>query len=210
MSLPDRFLGAAFVAVVLAFGGLACARKESAEKASAPEAPLSAGYESALASRPIFRPSGTAPAVWGPGDLYNLLITGDESKGALFQFEAIVPQGGGPPAHVHSREDETFYVVKGSLEVLLGDSLYRAKAGDFVYIPRGTVHRFKNLGNQTAVQLVTFTPSGMEKFFREVFPAVTDRNAAPPPVTDDLIRRMNEAAPRHGIVFPANPDSGTP
>jgi quercetin dioxygenase-like cupin family protein len=195
----------ATIAVVLAsaFLALACSKKEPAEKTgAAPEAPLSAGYESAIvahASKPIFRPAGTAPAVWGPGDLYNLLATGDETNNAFFQFEAIVPKGGGPPPHVHSREDETFYMVRGSLEILLGDSLYQAKAGDFVFIPRGTVHRFKNVGGNTAVQLVTFVPAGMEKFFHEVFPVVRDRTAAPPPITDELIRKMNEAAPKYGI-----------
>jgi hypothetical protein len=40
------------------------------ERASATEAPLSEGYEVALKTvKPIFRPKGTAPAVWGPGDL---------------------------------------------------------------------------------------------------------------------------------------------
>lgn len=209
MNLPARFLATVFVASLLAFGMLACSKRESVHRSdSALEAPLSTGYESAIASRPIFRPSGTAPAVWGPGDLYNLLITGDESKGTLFQFEAIVPKGGGPPAHVHSREDETFYIVRGNLEILLGDSLYQAKAGDFVYIPRGTVHRFKNVGADTAVQLVTFSPSGMEKFFREVFPTVTNRKATPPPITQELIRRMNEAAPKYGLTFTSTPDSG--
>src|SRR5206468_12406992 len=143
-----------------------CGNTKAQEKtASAPEAPLSKGYETALAAhatKPIFRPSGTAPAVWGPGDLYSLLVTGEESHNALFQFEAVVPKGGGPPPHVHTREDETFYVVSGSLEILLGDKTYQAKKGDFVYIPRGTVHRFKNVGDDAAVQLVTFVPSGVE------------------------------------------------
>ena len=66
---------------------------------------------------------------------------------------------------MHSKEAETFYIVSGSLEILLGDAIYQAKAGDFVYIPRGTVHSFKNVGSDEAVQLVTFVPSGMEKFF---------------------------------------------
>jgi len=203
----------ATIVVVLAPALLAlgCSKKESAQKTvAAPEAPLSAGYESAIvaqASRPIFRPSGTAPAVWGPGDLYNLLATGEETNNAFFQFEAIVPKGGGPPPHVHSREDETFYMVKGSLEILLGDSLYQAKAGDFVFIPRGTVHRFKNVGGNTAVQLVTFVPAGMEKFFREVFPAVTDRRATPPPITEELIRKMSEAAPKYGLEMRVPPET---
>jgi quercetin dioxygenase-like cupin family protein len=183
----------------------------AAEKSHLFAAPLSTGYEAAIAAhvaKPIFRPAGTAPAVYGPGDLYSLLVTGKESNNVLFQFEAVVPEGGGPPPHVHSEEDETFYIVRGSLEILLGDRTHLAKAGDFVYVPRGTVHRFKNVGSGAAVQLVTFSPAGIEKFFQEVFPAVKDRKAAPPPVTEELIRKMNEAAPKYGLKFIPPADSG--
>ncbi|MGH2359184.1 MAG: quercetin 2,3-dioxygenase [bacterium] len=202
-------IGALSLVVV---GVSACSKEEPAGKAeTAPEAPVTAGYESAIAAhamKPIFRPNGTAPAVWGPGDLYNLLATGEETNNAFFQFEAIVPAGGGPPPHIHSREDESFYVVSGNLEILLGDSTYQAKAGDFVFVPRGTVHRFKNVGGSTAVQLVTFVPAGMEGFFREAFPPVTDRTAAPPPITDELIQKMNEVAPKYGLEFPEAPKGG--
>jgi quercetin dioxygenase-like cupin family protein len=214
MNLTVQFATTISLAVILALGAGGCASKKAQEKtASAPEAPLTTGYETAItahATKPIFRPSGTAPAVWGPGDLYSLLVTGEESNNALFQFEAVVPKGGGPPPHIHSREDETFYVVSGSLEILLGDKTYQAKRGVFVYIPRGTVHRFKNVGGDTAVQLVTFVPSGVEGFFREVFPEVKDRNAAPPPVTEELIRKMNEAAPKYGLKFVPAPDGPKP
>ena len=210
-SIAVRLVATSLAVPLVVVGVFASSKKESAEKTRAPEAPLSAGYESAIAaaaSKPIFRPSGTAPAVWGPGDLYSLLATGDETNNAFFQFEAVVPQGGGPPAHVHSKEAETFYIVSGSLEILLGDAIYQAKAGDFVYIPRGTVHSFKNVGSDKAVQLVTFVPSGMEKFFKEVFPAVKDRNVAPPPITEELIRKMNDAAPKYGLEFKLPPGAG--
>jgi quercetin dioxygenase-like cupin family protein len=211
MNRTVRFATTMSPVLLLAFGIPGCATEKAKQKTtSAPEAPLSTGYEAAMAAhatKPVFRPTGTAPAVWGPGDLYSLLATGEETNNAFFQFEAIVPEGGGPPPHVHSREDETFYIVSGSLEILLGDKTYHAKRGDFVYIPRGTVHRFKNVGGDTAVQLVTFVPAGMERFFQEVFPEVKDRNAAPPPVTEELIRRMNEAAPKYGLEIVPPPDS---
>ena len=214
MNLTARFCTTMSAAVILALGVSGCAKEKADEKtASAPEAPLSTGYETAIqahATKPLFRPSGTAPAVWGPGDLYSLLATGEETNKAFFQFEAIVPKDGGPPPHVHSREDESFYVVSGTLEILLGDQTYQAKRGDFVYVPRGTVHRFKNVGSDTAVQLVTFVPAGMEGFFQEVFPEVKDRSAAPPPETEELIRRMKEAAPKYGIEFVPPPDSRKP
>jgi len=190
----------------------ACSKREPAEKAeTAPEAPLTAGYEAAIAAhamKPIFRPNGTAPAVWGPGDRYNFLATGEETNNAFFQFEAVVPMGGGSPPHIHSREDESFYIVNGSLEILIGDSTYQAKAGDFVFVPRGTVHSFKNVSGSTVVQFVTVVPAGMERYFREVFPPVTDRTTGPPPITDELIQKMNEVAPKYGLEFPATPQGG--
>ncbi len=207
-----RSIALPWLAMISLVGASGCSRQEPAEKAAAaPEAPVSAGYESAIAAhamKPIFRPNGTAPAVWGPGDLYNLLATGEETNNAFFQFEAIVPKGGGPPPHIHSREDESFYVVSGRLEILLGDSTYQAKAGDFVFVPRGTVHRFKNTGSSRAVQLVTFVPAGMEGYFREVFPSATDRMAAPPPITDALIQKLHEVAPKYGLEFPKVPEGG--
>ena len=212
MSRFARPVGVPFLALIVFLGASACSKQESTERAkSAPEAPVTAGYESAIAAhamKPIFRPNGSAPAVYGPGDVYNFLATGEETNNSFFQFEAIVPKGGGPPPHIHSREDESFYVVSGSLEMVLGDSTYQAKAGDFVFIPRGTVHRFKNVGSNTAVQLVTFVPAGMERYFREVFPPVTDREAAPPPITEELIQKLNEVAPKYGLEFPAAPEGG--
>ena len=81
MRSPVRIVATIAVVLAPAFLAPACSTKQPAEKTgAAPEAPLSAGYESAIvahASKPIFRPAGTAPAVWGPGDLYNLLATGD-------------------------------------------------------------------------------------------------------------------------------------
>ncbi|MGI8924165.1 MAG: quercetin 2,3-dioxygenase [Fimbriimonadales bacterium] len=152
-------------------------------------------------AKPFYRPKGTGPAYWGPGDLYTLLATGEETNDAYFQFEALVPKGGGPPPHIHHGEDETFYLVHGALEMRLGDKTIKASAGDFVNIPRGTVHNFKNVGSDTAVMIGTFVPAGMEKFFQEVFPVAEDRTATPPAITDELIKKMTEAAPRHRVEF---------
>lgn len=198
---------------LFAAGLAGCAERPPAQADGSGDLPVTAGYEAAIAAhatKPVFRPSGTAPAIWGPGDRYSLLITGEETGNAFFQFEAVVPSGGGPPPHRHRREDESFYVVRGQLEILLGDSTYHAQAGDFVFIPRGTVHRFRNLGNDEAVQLVTFVPAGVEGFFREVFPAATDRRAAPPPVTEALVRKMNEVAPRYGLEILPPPGDRKP
>ncbi len=53
---------------------------------------------------------------------------------------------------------------------------------------------------------MTFVPAGVEKYFREVFPPVVDRKASPPPVTDALIQKWKEVAPKYGLEFPGAPE----
>jgi quercetin dioxygenase-like cupin family protein len=143
----------------------------------------------------------TGPSYWGPGDRYTFLVTGAESDGAYFIMEAIVPPGGGPPPHIHRREQESFYVLEGTLDIQMGDQTVHASAGDFVHIPIGTVHSFRNNGDSLARQLVIFSPGGLERFFEETLEMVEDRSALPPDNIDAVVARYVEAAPRHGLEF---------
>ena len=97
--------------------------------------------------------------------------------------------------------DESFYVREGTLAIRMGDRTVNAAPGDFVHIPRGTVHCFKNTGNGNAKMLVTFTPAGMEKFFEEAFHPAGDRSAGPPLLTEELLARLLGAAPKSGLEF---------
>jgi quercetin dioxygenase-like cupin family protein len=152
-------------------------------------------------ARLLYRPVDTGPAYWGPGDRYTFLVTGEESGGAYFAMEALVPPGGGPPPHIHTREDETFYLIDGQIEFRLGERTILAGPGDFVNVPRGTVHCFHNTGNATARMILTFTPAGMEKFFEETLERASKRTDAPPDNVDDVAARYVAAAPRFGLKF---------
>jgi quercetin dioxygenase-like cupin family protein len=155
------------------------------------------------AGRLVHRPVATGPAFWGPGDHYTFLVTGDESGGAYFAMEALVPPGGGPPPHIHTREDETFYLLAGQLEFLLGDEVVVAGPGDFVNVPRGTVHRFRNTGAETARMILTFTPAGIERWFEETLeraPNEVDPEDVPDNV-EEVAARYAAAATRYGLVF---------
>lgn len=138
---------------------------------------------------------------WGPGDLYTFLVTGEETGGAYFAMEALVPPGGGPPPHIHRNEDETFYVLEGTCSFLLGEKTITAGAGDFVHVARGTVHRFRNEGTATARLILTFTPSGIEHFFEETLHRAPDPTMHPPEAPEVVGARYAEAGPRYGIEF---------
>lgn len=143
-------------------------------------------------------PAGTGPAYCGPGDRITFLITGAETGGAFFMAEASVAPGGGPPPHVHSREDESFYLQHGTLALQVGGKALNASAGDFIHIPRGTVHSFKNVSEETAKLLVVATPAGLENFFAEAFFPAADI-ADIPQISEALIGRVRKAAPRYGL-----------
>ena len=149
----------------------------------------------------LYRPAGTGATYLGPGDTYRFLVTGAESGGAYFAMEAIVPPGGGPPPHIHRYEDETFYVLDGECRILLADEWITAEAGDFVNVPRGTVHCFRNDGTEAMRMIVTFSPAGIEHFFQETLDPALDPTAAVPDNVDAVAARYAAAAPRYGIEF---------
>ena len=133
------------------------------------------------------------------GDIYLFLATGAETNGAYFLMDGIVPPGGGPPLHVHSREDEAFYVAAGEFEIEYGERTQRLGPTGFVHCRRGVAHRFRNVGTQPGRLLQMFTPAGIERFFYAAGTEVAGADAEPLPVTPADIERLLRAAAEHGI-----------
>lgn len=136
--------------------------------------------------------------IWIVGDTLTFKATAETTHGALTLIECDAAPGGGPPPHVHEREDEAFYVLDGAFEIQLGDEVMRAGPGDFAFVPRGMVHRFANVGDAPARILIAFTPGGIEEFFRAAgTPASGDGPA--PPLDAAEIARTEAVAPNYGL-----------
>jgi mannose-6-phosphate isomerase-like protein (cupin superfamily) len=143
-------------------------------------------------------PAGEGERLWIVGDTMTLKATGDSTGGRLLLLENLNSPGGGPPPHVHTGEDEFFYVLDGAFEIRIGDDVHRVGAGGFAYVPRGTVHNFRNIAESPSRILIGFTPAGMEGFFRDSGrPALDDGPA--PPIDDDEISRTMVAAQQYGV-----------
>lgn len=141
--------------------------------------------------------AGEGPASWLVGDTYTIKATSESTGGAYGLIEASIPPGSGPPPHVHTREDESFYLLDGELQVTAAGRTSLLRAGDFVYLPRGIVHSFLNLSVAAARALILVTPGGFEKYFQEVgTPALP--GAPAPPFDPADIPRFAEAAQRYG------------
>src|SRR6476661_438113 len=78
-------------------------------------------------------PQGCTIAV--VGDVYRFLATGQDTNGKYTLFEAVVGPGGGPPPHIHSREEEGFYVLDGEITFTVNGERAAARAGTFADMP---------------------------------------------------------------------------
>ena len=79
----------------------------------------------------VFQSYKHGTMVLGPGDIYTFLATTEETDGAYFVLEGMVPPDAGPPPHIHHDQDESFYVVEGQLDIMVGGEVREAKAGRF-------------------------------------------------------------------------------
>jgi quercetin dioxygenase-like cupin family protein len=136
--------------------------------------------------------------IWIVGDTLWLKATSAETGGAYTVIENISLPGNGPPPHVHENEDESLYVIDGEFEILIGAKTIRAGSGAFAFVPRGTVHRFRCIGDRPGKILIHFTPGGIEGFFREAGMLATNDGPAPP-VEAAEIARTAIAGKRYGL-----------
>ena len=107
-------------------------------------------------------------SVWLAGELYTSKVVSEDTGGAFALAEAITPPEGGPPPHVHHREDEAFYVLEGELEFMTEDGISSAppqEGYDCGYITRfcagptaGSRPR-DDTGRPASVQCLTAAPT---------------------------------------------------
>ncbi len=150
-------------------------------------------------TQPTLRKPGEGRTIAVVGDVYRFLATGEDTNGKYALWEAVVPPGGGPPPHVHSREEEGFYILEGEITFLIGEERVVATAGMFANMPVGTPHSFKNESGQLARMLISVAPAGLEQMFFEVGVSLGEGATTALPPTHEEIERLLAAAPRYGI-----------
>ena len=150
-------------------------------------------------------PGEGARSLWGMGELVTYKIPSHRVSGAYALFEVTTQPGAGPPPHIHHREDESFYVLEGEFEFLSGRETLRVGAGSLLYVPKGTVHAHRTVGEGTGRMLLTQTPGGLyELFFEKAGKPVDgdDEGSAASENRPDSRRRTVQAAAEHGIEIP--------
>jgi quercetin dioxygenase-like cupin family protein len=141
--------------------------------------------------QPIHIPSAGGTKINVLGIPMFIRIHGRDTAGIVSAVESHDVEGGGPPPHIHHREDETFQILEGDYEWTVGGRTFVAHKGDTIFAPRGVPHTYKYLGKMPGRLMCVITPAGFEGFFEEI-------NAMTPQQQQD-IPRVLEIAKKYGL-----------
>lgn len=150
----------------------------------APAGEASATYRPADAAAELIYPNGTR---------CSYLATGRTTEGlfGLYRWE-MGPQAGGPAPHFHRTMVESFYVLGGTVKIFDGRQWLATQAGDFIHVPFGGIHGFRNDSDAPASMLIHFAPGApREAYFEEVARFAREGRPGPEEMAD-LYRRHDQ------------------
>jgi mannose-6-phosphate isomerase-like protein (cupin superfamily) len=116
------------------------------------------------------RPDATPGEIQRGALTARYLATGASTDGqfGLYRWE-MGPGRGGPDPHFHRSISESFYVLSGEVRLHDGTGWVDGHPGDFLYVPQGGVHGFRNESGEPASMLILFTPGApREDYFERV------------------------------------------
>ena len=127
-----------------------------------------------------------------------ILLNSEDTGGAFSALVCVHHPGEGPPPHYHKQQDEYFYVLEGTYEMTVAGETTIAGPGTMVFLPRDTVHTFKNVGDTPAKMLDWSLPGGQDLYFREIHRLGQGGSG----FGDEMMVKVADANKRHDTHFP--------
>ena len=132
------------------------------------------------------------------GMTLKILLSSSDTNGLQAVFEDIVEPGLGPGRHIHHKQDETFLFLEGTFDVEIDGQNYNMSAGDTAFIPKGTIHGWKNVGDGIGRLRYIFSPAlNIEEMFRDISSANELGG-----MTEELILKLAQVYPEQETVGP--------
>jgi mannose-6-phosphate isomerase-like protein (cupin superfamily) len=125
------------------------------------------------------RPATAPPELdLGPLGGAHYLATGDQTGGkfGLYRWN-MGPDPSGPAPHFHRTITESFFVLDGTVRVYDGKAWTDAGPGDFLHVPEGGIHAFRNESGVPASMLILFTPGAPREDYFETLADAARRDA---------------------------------
>lgn len=126
-----------------------------------------------------YRPAESAADLTYPsGNTVHYLATGASTQGrfGLYRWE-MGPEPSGPAAHFHRSISESFFILSGSVRIYDGTRWIDTAPGDFVHVPEGGVHAFRNESGAPASMLLHFAPGAPREGYFEGLVDLAGRSA---------------------------------
>jgi quercetin dioxygenase-like cupin family protein len=143
-------------------------------------------------------------ALWFLGGLLTVKADTASTGGRVAVIEHRMPRGGGSPLHVHSREDEWFYVLEGEVTFWVDGETHALGPGGFVYGPRGIPHTFLVSSDEARFLLVA-EPSAFGDFVRAFAEPAAVREIPPPATEPPDVGALTRLAAEYGIEIVGPP-----
>ncbi|HEV3169786.1 MAG TPA: cupin domain-containing protein [Actinocrinis sp.] len=128
-----------------------------------------------------FRPvSAPAAITYKSGGQCHYLATTASTGGefGLYRWDFSAAQAG-PDTHFHKSISESFFILHGTVKLFNGETWIEARQGDFLYVPAGGLHAFKNESGQQASMLLLFAPGApREGYFEGLLKGIADDQRA--------------------------------
>ena len=144
----------------------------------------------------------TSEPLWFLGTLVRPKLTGEHTGGRFALWEGVLPRGAAPPLHSHP-QDETFYILEGTVVVWAGADVEDAQTcreGAAIFVPGGVPHAF-HVVSDTARMLFISTPAGIEEFVHVLSePAAWPWLQPPPDGPRVPLDRMEAVERDHGVI----------
>ena len=116
-----------------------------------------------------YRAADQPPEVVYPnGNTVHYLATGEATHGlfGLYRWE-FGTEVSGPDPHFHRTLTESFYVLAGTVRIYDGTRWIDTQPGDFVHVPEGGIHGFRNESGEPASMLLHFAPGAPREGYFE-------------------------------------------
>ena len=138
-------------------------------------------------------PTALGQPRWFFGMLAEVKASAADTAGRYTLVEITAPAGLEAPLHVHYTEDEGFYVLEGSVTIVVGDEIVELASGEHAFGPRDVPHRF-TVGPDGARMIWVLTPGGFEDLIEDVsvpaaMPTVPPPSVRPPENVAEILRR---------------------
>lgn len=115
-----------------------------------------------------FRPADPPPDLPRPNGAAHHLATGATTQGRFGLYRwAMGPEPGGAQPHFHRTISESSFVLSGAVDLFDGTQWLPSGSGDFVHVPGGGVHGFRNESGEPASLLILFTPGAPHEAYFE-------------------------------------------